>query len=59
MSARAYGYVFVLGIGGAGQMIDGKTQRLLGFLVAVDEYVARDPARIPGGLVRGQHGAPP
>src|SRR5262245_15661739 len=49
----------VLGIGGADQMIDGKAQRLLGFIVALDEYVARDPARIPGGLVRGQHGAPP
>ena len=48
----------VLRVGGAGQMVHGEAQRSLQFIVAFDDYVARDPARIPGGLVRRQHGAP-
>src|SRR6516165_11566496 len=56
--ASAYGYAVVLGVGGAGQMVHGEAHRLLRFIVALDQHVARGPARIPGALVRGQHGAP-
>src|SRR5215471_16031813 len=47
---RAYRYVVVLGIGGTGKMIRGETQCSLQYLIAVDNYVADRPARIPGGF---------
>ena len=39
-------------------MVHGEAHCALRFLVAFDEHVAGGPARIPGGLVLGEHGAP-
>jgi hypothetical protein len=39
-------------------MVHSETQCLLHFIIALDEYIARDPAGIPSGLVRGEHSAP-
>src|SRR5262249_12461202 len=36
----------------------GEARRSLQHLIAVDNYVAGGPARIPGGLVLDEHGAP-
>ena len=39
-------------------MVHGEAYGSLRFLVALDQHVTGGPARIPGSLVRGQHGAP-
>ena len=39
-------------------MVHCEAHRSLYDLVAVDDYVAGGPARTPGGLVFGEHGAP-
>src|SRR5690349_13105726 len=57
-SARADRYTVILGVRGAGQMVYGESKCLLQFVIALDEDVARDPARMPSRLVLGQHGAP-
>src|SRR3974390_218148 len=39
-------------------MVDGEAYGSLRFSVALDQYVAGDPSRIPGSLMRGQYGTP-